>query len=144
VSASLSSRRRHFPAHHAPRGHVHTRNGSLLVLVLLLTVIAASPSVAQTPAGDSWKVTIAPYLFGVGLNGTTAIKGQELTVDGFGAGSDLTWQVFPTFGVNLAKWMALDFGYRWLSIDYSSGEKETLFKYDVLTQGPVPGFAFKF
>jgi hypothetical protein len=242
-------------------------------LVLILGVIAASPAVAQAPADDSWKITVAPYLFGAGMNGTAVIKGQELTVDasfseildhlkfgamglvvarkgnwgfggdaiwmslgangtapgpvgatgsadlsqgafafyglrrlapwadlmfggrintlqgtlnfnglnqrsvegsktwfdpivgvqlhtpetgkrwhaqvyseigGFGAGSDLTWQVFPTVGVNLAKWFSIDFGYRWLAIDYESGDGATLFTYDVLMQGPVLGFVFKF
>jgi hypothetical protein len=242
-------------------------------LVLVLAFVAASPAAAQPAGDDSWKVTVAPYFLGASMNGTTAVKGQELTVDmsfadildhlqfgamglvvarkgnwgfggdaiwmslgangttpgplaitgsadvnqgafsfyalrrlafvadlmfggrvntlqadirftgpnlssvegsktwvdpivglqlhtpengkrwhaqvysevgGFGLGSDLTWQVFPTFGVNLAKWVSIDFGYRWLSIDYSSGEKETLFNYDVLTQGPVLGFVFKF
>jgi hypothetical protein len=246
---------------------------SLLVLLLLLTVIAASPAVAQTPAADSWKVTIAPYFLGAAMNGTTTVKGQELDVDmsfsdildhlqfgamglvvarkgnwgfggdaiwmslgangtspgpvaitgsadlnqgafsfyglrrlapvadlmfggrvntlqadlrfdgpgqrsadgsktwfdpivglqlhtpesgkrwhaqvyteigGFGVGSTFTWQVFPTFGVNLAKWVSIDFGYRWLDIDYTSGDGLTLFKYDVLTEGPVMGFAFRF
>jgi hypothetical protein len=65
-------------------------------------------------------------------------------IGGFGAGSTFTWQIFPTVGVNLAKWVSLDFGYRWLDIDYSSGENDTLFKYDVLTQGPILGFAFRF
>jgi hypothetical protein len=32
----------------------------------------------------------------------------------------------------------------WLDIDYTSGEGLTLFKYDVLTQGPVLGFGFRF
>jgi hypothetical protein len=40
--------------------------------------------------------------------------------------------------------MALDFGYRWMSIDYTSGDGATLFKYDVLMQGPVLGFVFRF
>ncbi len=248
-------------------------------LVLILGIIAASPAAAQAPAEDSWKVTIAPYFLGAGMNGTTAVKGQEMTVDmsfsdildhlefgamglavarkgnwgfggdaiwmslggtgtapgpagvtgsadmsqgafafyglrrlapfadlmfggrintlqgtlsfngpnqtrvegsqtwfdpivgvqlrtpdtgrrwhaqvyteigGFGVGSDFTWQVFPTFGVNVAKWASIDFGYRWLDINYKSGEptpgvqNNTFFKYDVLTQGPVLGFAFKF
>jgi hypothetical protein len=39
---------------------------------------------------------------------------------------------------------SLEFGYRWLDLDYASGEDATLFKYDVLTQGPVVGFAFRF
>ena len=47
-------------------------------------------------------------------------------------------------GANLSKRASIEFGYRWLDIDYSSGENLTLFKYDVLTQGPVLGFGFGF
>ena len=39
---------------------------------------------------------------------------------------------------------SLEFGYRWLDTNYESGEGITFFKYDVLTQGPIVGFAFKF
>jgi hypothetical protein len=243
-------------------------------LLLLLALLAPPPAAAQSPAGDTWKVTIEPYILGASMGGTTAVRGEEVTVDmsasdifsnlqfgamgivvarkgdwgvggdaiwmalgangttpgpvgvtgsadvsqgafafyglrrlapyadlffggrvnylsanlringplnvrsvdgsktwfdpivglqlktpntgsrwhaqvyteigGFGAGSTFTWQVFPTFGVNLAKWVSLDFGYRWLDIDYSSGEDETLFKWDVLTQGPFVGFGFRF
>jgi hypothetical protein len=245
-----------------------------VALGLVFTVLAASPAAAQAPAGDSWRVTVAPYFLGAGMNGTTTVKGQDVTVDmsfsdilknlqfgamglvvarkgqwgvggdaiwmalgangtapgpvgvtasadmsqgafafyglrrlapyadvffggrvnylsanlrinsplqvrsvdgsktwfdplvglqlrtpengkrwhaqvytefgGFGVGSTFTWQVFPTVGVDLTKRAALEFGYRWLDIDYSSGENTTLFKYDVLTQGPVLGFAFRF
>jgi hypothetical protein len=249
------------------------RNVIRFTFVAVLVVFAATPGLAQAPADDSWKVTIAPYFMGAAMNGTTAIKGQEMTVDmsfsdildhlkfgvmglavarkgnwgfggdaiwmslgangtapgpvggtasadvsqgafafyglrrlapcadltfggrintlretlalnglnqrsvdgsktwfdpivgvqlhtpdtgkrwhaqvyseigGFGVGSTFTWQVFPTFGVNLAKWASIDFGYRWLDIDYKSGAGDTLFRYDVLTQGPVLGLAFKF
>jgi hypothetical protein len=65
-------------------------------------------------------------------------------IGGFGVGSDFAWQVFPTIGVNVSKAASLEFGYRWLDLDYASGEDATLFKYDVLTQGPVVGFAFRF
>ena len=65
-------------------------------------------------------------------------------IGGLGVGSTFTWQVFPTIGVDLTKRASLEFGYRWLDIDYSSGEGTTLFKYDVLTQGPIMGFAFRF
>ena len=37
-------------------------------------------------------------------------------IGGFGAGSDLTWQVFPTIGVNLTRRSSLEFGYRWLDV----------------------------
>jgi hypothetical protein len=249
------------------------RTSRIASVALLIALAVASPAAAQAPAADSWKVTIAPYLFGAGMTGTTAIKGQELAVDqsfseilehlqaaamgvavarkgnwgfggdafwvslgadgtgpgpagitgsvdlrqgaysfyglrrlapvadltfgarvntldgdlrfngpgqsnvsgskswvdpivgfqlhtpdagkrwhaqvyaevgGFGAGSTFTWQVFPTFGFDLAKWFAIDVGYRWLGIDYESGENATLFRYDILLQGPVLGFVFKF
>jgi len=38
----------------------------------------------------------------------------------------------------------LEFGYRWLDIDYDTGERNEEFRYDVLTQGPVVGFGFRF
>jgi hypothetical protein len=244
-----------------------------LALVFLVLVTAATPASAQAPA-DGWRVTAAPYFMGASMNGTTAVAGQELTVDmsasdifsnlqfgamglvvarkgnwgvggdaiwmalgangtapgpapitgsadvsqgafafygvrrlapaadlffggrvnylsttlridsplqvrsvdgsktwfdpivglqvhtpdtgkrwhaqvyaefgGFGVGSTFTWQIFPTVGVDLSKRASLEFGYRWLDIDYSTGEGTTLFKYDVLTQGPVMGFAFRF
>jgi hypothetical protein len=251
------------------------RASVISVFVLLLVVIAASPAAAQAPAGDGWKVVVAPYLMGAAMSGTAAVAGQEVDIDmsasdifsnlqfgamgfvaarkgnwgvggdaiwmslgangtspgplglatgtadmsqggfafyglrrlapyadvffggrvnylsanlrinsplqvrsvdgsktwfdplvglqlrtpkngkrwhaqvytefgGFGVGSTFTWQLFPTVGVDLTKRASLELGYRWLDIDYSSGENTTLFKYDVLTQGPVLGFAFRF
>ena len=65
-------------------------------------------------------------------------------VGGFGAGSDFTWQVFPTVSLKLTQSASLDFGYRWLDVDYATGEGNEEFRYDVLTQGPVVGFGFRF
>jgi hypothetical protein len=65
-------------------------------------------------------------------------------VGGFGAGSDFTWQVFPDLSVKLTKTASLEFGYRWLDLDYATGEGNEQFRYDVLTQGPVLGFGFQF
>ena len=65
-------------------------------------------------------------------------------IGGFGVGSSFTWQVFPTVGIRLADWASLELGYRWLDIDYSTGEGRERFAYDVLTQGPVGGVAFRF
>ena len=66
-------------------------------------------------------------------------------VGGFGAGSDFTWQIFPTVGVQ---------GRRPASRSSSAtagststtrkGEGNERFTYDVLTQGPVAGVAFRF
>ena len=65
-------------------------------------------------------------------------------IGGFGVGSDFSWQFFPTVGFKLADAFSLEFGYRWLDIDYTKGEGDDRFVYDVLAQGPVIGFAFHF
>jgi hypothetical protein len=65
-------------------------------------------------------------------------------IGGFGAGSDFTWQIFPSVGIRLANSFSLEFGYRWLDIDYATGDGNERFAYDMLTQGPVGGFAFRF
>lgn len=65
-------------------------------------------------------------------------------IGGFGVGSTFTWQIFPTVGVNLGRRSSIDFGYRWLDIDYENGEGNERFAYDTLTQGPVMGFTFRF
>ena len=43
-------------------------------------------------------------------------------------------------------WPGQDVGgsHRWVDIDYESGEGDETFAYDVLTQGPVVGFGFRF
>jgi hypothetical protein len=65
-------------------------------------------------------------------------------IGGFGAGSDFTWQIFPTASIRLSSKASLELGYRWLDVDYATGEGNTEFRYDVLTQGPVVGFGFRF
>ena len=65
-------------------------------------------------------------------------------VGGFGAGSDFTWQVFPDLSIKLTQKASLELGYRWLDLDYVTGEGNDQFRYDVLTQGPVVGFGFRF
>ena len=49
------------------------------VAVATLLVAAATAAHAQTP--DGWKVTVAPYLMGAAMNGTTAVAGQQVDVD---------------------------------------------------------------
>lgn len=65
-------------------------------------------------------------------------------IGGFGVGSDFAWQVFPTVSLKLTSTSSLEFGYRWLDLDYAAGEGNEQFRYDVLTQGPVAGFAVRF
>jgi hypothetical protein len=65
-------------------------------------------------------------------------------IGGFGVGSDFVWQIFPTVTIGLGQRASLDFGYRWLDMDYEDGEGNERFAYDMLTQGPVVGFSFRF
>jgi hypothetical protein len=65
-------------------------------------------------------------------------------IGGFGVGSNFTWQVFPTLGIKFTDSVSLELGYRWLDMDYSTGDGNDRFVYDVLTQGPVGGLAFRF
>lgn len=65
-------------------------------------------------------------------------------IGGFGLGSDFVWHIFPTVTIGLGQRASLDFGYRWLDVDYEDGEGAERFTYDMLTQGPVMGLTFRF
>jgi len=65
-------------------------------------------------------------------------------IGGFGAGSDLTWQAFPSLGWQISESFSLQAGYRWVYTDYETGSGLHRFKYDMLTHGPQVGFAIHF
>ena len=65
-------------------------------------------------------------------------------VGGFGMGSDFEWQAFPVVMFRVTEKASIDLGYRWLDIDYEAGDGNDLFKYDVLSQGPVLGMTVRF
>jgi hypothetical protein len=65
-------------------------------------------------------------------------------VGGFDVGSDLTWQAFPYLDWRIAKSTSLQLGYRWLATDYETGSGASLFRYDVIVQGPQIGLTFHF
>jgi hypothetical protein len=69
---------------------------------------------------------------------------MEGDIGGFGAGSKFAWQLFPVLGVDVGKRATLGIGYRVLGTDYTTGEGNQLFKYDVVTQAFVLGAAFHF
>jgi len=68
----------------------------------------------------------------------------EGDIGGFGAGSDFAWQLWPMVGIDVSKSITLGLGYRALSLDYTTGNENQQFKYDVVTQGFVLGAAFRF
>ena len=65
-------------------------------------------------------------------------------VGGFGAGSSFSGQIEPMLDWRLGRVVSLQFGYRWLYADYQTGSGLSLFRYDMLTQGPQLGATFHF
>ena len=65
-------------------------------------------------------------------------------IGGFGAGSDFAWQLFPVVEASVGKRASLAFGYRALGMNYETGSGNELFRYDVITSGPVMGMTFRF
>lgn len=61
-------------------------------------------------------------------------------VGGFGAGSDISWQVLGGIGVQAARWCDLELGYRALGFDYEPGRS----KQDLTTHGPIMGAIIHF
>ena len=136
------------------------RRGVLLwAAVVLVASGAGTPAAAQQASSDKWDVTVAPYFMGAAMSGTTAVRGREVDVDvsasdifsnlQFGAmglvvARKVTWQIFPTVGFKFTDHFSLEVGYRWLDLDYETGDGNERFAYDVLTQGPVGGLAFRF
>ena len=61
-------------------------------------------------------------------------------IGGFGAGSELSWQVLGAVGVQAARWCDVQLGYRALGFEYQSGRA----KQEITTHGPILGATFHF
>ena len=61
-------------------------------------------------------------------------------VGGFGAGSELSWQVLGAVGVQAARWCDLQLGYRVLGFEYQSGRATQ----EITTHGPIFAARFHF
>jgi hypothetical protein len=61
-------------------------------------------------------------------------------VGGFGAGSELSWQVLGAVGVQAARWCDLQLGYRALGFEYQGGRG----KQEITTHGPILGATIRF
>jgi hypothetical protein len=59
---------------------------------------------------------------------------------GFGIGSTFTWQIFATVGYHFNETVAIEAGYRHLSVDYDDDG----FLWDVDLSGPIIGMSFRF
>jgi hypothetical protein len=61
-------------------------------------------------------------------------------IGGFGAGSDLSWQVLGGVGIQASHWCDVELGYRALGFDYEPGRT----KQDLVTHGPIIGAIIHF
>jgi hypothetical protein len=76
--------------------------------------------------------------------------GKELQflgdIGGFGAGSDLTWQLFGGYSFDFAVWQSTlhgVVGYRALAVDYSQDDRGFKNNLDLILHGPVVGLSFR-
>lgn len=65
-------------------------------------------------------------------------------VGGFGAGSDIAAQAWPTLGFRLSDSIHAKLGYRVIYMNYDTGEGPRAFGFDVMTHGPTAGLRFRF
>lgn len=61
-------------------------------------------------------------------------------IGGFGAASDLVWDVNGVFGYEVKDWLSAFAGFRPTGMDYQNGA----FVWDVTMYGPVVGFDLRF
>jgi hypothetical protein len=61
-------------------------------------------------------------------------------IGGFGAGSELSWQVLGGIGVQAVRWCDVQLGYRALGFEYNSGRG----KQELTTHGPILGATIRF
>ena len=64
----------------------------------------------------------------------------EGDVGGFGLVSDIDWQVLGTIQYQVADYLTLDAGYRYLAVDFDDGG----FLFDVALSGPIIGASIRF
>lgn len=82
----------------------------------------------------------------VGLKGLSFLGGSRIFVSGggviggFGAGSDLMWDLNVNLGYQWTKTFSTLLGYRYMDVDYEKDD----FLYDITQHGPVLGLSWRF
>jgi hypothetical protein len=85
-------------------------------------LITAPTARAQGLDDDGWNVTVAPYMWGAGMEGTTQIKGRETSVD-LSRSDILDHMDIGGMGTVIARkgdWGVLADGVGWSSADSSA------------------------
>jgi hypothetical protein len=105
--------------------------------------IVLRPNLGQTGFKANGTTTWADPI--IGMRGRYSVSRAVFLngygdIGGFGAGSDLSWQVLGAVGVQAARWCDVQLGYRALGFEYGSGNR----KQEITTHGPIIGATIRF
>ncbi len=117
---------------------------SLKVEMNIVRNAAGGETITQN--GSQSKTWVDPMLIArLATNPSKKVTGQfRGEIGGFGIGSDLAWQIQAIGSYRFSKLFDISAGYRAISLDYTSGEGNKAFIYDVVTHGPTIKFGFNF
>ena len=96
-------------------------------------------AVRQRSGSKTWVDPIIGISGRVELGSGFALQ-AEGDVGGFGLVSDIDWQVLGTIQYQVADYLTLDAGYRYLAVDFDDGG----FLFDVALSGPIIGASIRF
>jgi hypothetical protein len=106
-----------------------------------VTLAAGGPPLAAFSGSDgsTWVDPIVGAKARIDLDPSWYLTGWGM-VGGFGAGSEITWDVLGGVGYQWNEWLSIVGGYRALGVDY----EDDGFVYDVIQHGPVLGVVMRF
>jgi hypothetical protein len=125
--------------HESPRAYVDALAGARISDIDLNVGITLGPGGGSASDGDTW---VDPM---IGLKGRKYLSERYYLdgwamIGGFGAASDLVWDVNGVFGYEVKDWLSAFAGFRATGMDYQNGA----FVWDVTMYGPVVGFDLRF
>jgi len=89
--------------------------------------------------GDTWVDPMVGIKGRIDLTPKWNLSGWGM-IGGFGAGSDLTWDVLGAVGYNWTDHFSTRIGYRAIGVDYENDG----FVYDTIQHGPIVGILYQF
>jgi hypothetical protein len=106
-----------------------------------ISLSAGGPPLAAFSGSDgsTWVDPMIGVKGRYNLNPSWYLTGWGM-IGGFGAGSEITWDVLGGVGYQWNDWLSIVAGYRALGVDYENDG----FVFDVVQQGPILGAAIRF
>lgn len=126
-----------YRVHESPTAYVDALAGARISDIDLNVGITLGPGGGSASDGDTW---VDPM---IGLKGRKYLSERYYIdgwamIGGFGAASDLVWDVNAVFGYEVKEWLSAYAGFRATGVDYQNGA----FVWDTTMYGPVVGFEF--